>query len=264
MKTILMKSHLPACGNKAEALSTNLFSLICGDLRNLWINLSRSLLLLTSLAAHAAGPQAAPLAGSARPIIERFLQEQAAGLPGQVQITLSTPVSGALPECDALEPFLPGGARLWGRVSVGVRCNAAQPWTRYVPAYVAVRGHYYAAARPIAAGQVLTQSDATVHEGDLTALPRGVVVDPAQFDGSTALNTIASGAPLRRESLRAAIVVQQGQAVRLRTRGPGFTASVEGKAMSSAAAGALVQVKTAGGRLLSGIALADGTVERVQ
>jgi flagella basal body P-ring formation protein FlgA len=33
--------------------------------------------------------------------------------------------------------------------------------------------------------------------------------------------------------------------------------------MASAAAGALVQVKTAGGQLVSGIALADGTVERV-
>lgn len=216
-----------------------------------------------SLPARAGGPQAAALAGSARTVIERFLQEQAAGLPGEVSITLNTPLSGALPPCDAIEPFLPGGARLWGRVSVGVRCNSATPWTRYVPAYIAVRGSYYVAARPIGAGQVLAPDDAALREGDLAALPRGVVTDPAQFNGVTALNTIASGAPLRRESLRAPIAVQQGQAVRLRTRGPGFTASTEGKAMSSAAVGALVQVKTAGGQLLSGIALADGTVERV-
>ncbi|CAN7592420.1 flagellar basal body P-ring formation chaperone FlgA [Polaromonas sp. LjRoot131] len=214
--------------------------------------------------AQAAGPHPAPLAGDARPVIEQFLQNQAAGLPGRVVITIDTPMSGALPPCDALEPFLPGGARLWGRVSVGVRCNAGQPWTRYVPAYVAVHGNYYVAARPLSAGQVLTPADAAVREGDLTALPRGVVVDAAQFDGVTALNSIASGAPLRRESLRAAIAVQQGQNVRLRARGAGFTVSTEGKAMASAAAGALVQVRTAGGQLLSGIALADGTVERVR
>lgn len=216
-----------------------------------------------SLPAQASGPQAAPLAGSARPVIERFLQEQAAGLPGQMVISIGTPLSGALPPCDALEPFLPGGARLWGRVSVGVRCNSAQPWTRYVPAYVAVHGNFYVAARPISAGQVLTPADAAVREGDLAALPRGVVTDPAQFDGVTALNSISSGAPLRRESLRAAIAVRQGQNVRLRARGPGFSVSTEGKAMASAAVGALVQVKTSGGQLLSGIALADGTVERV-
>lgn len=216
-----------------------------------------------SLPAQAVGPHPAPLAGDARPVIENFLQQQAAGLPGRVVITIDTPISGALPPCDVLEPFLPGGARLWGRVSVGVRCSAGQPWTRYVPAYIAVHGNYYVAARPLSAGQVLTPADAAVREGDLTALPRGVVVDVAQFDGVTALNSIASGAPLRRESLRAAIAVQQGQNVRLRARGAGFTVSTEGKAMASAAVGALVQVKTAGGQLVSGIALADGTVERV-
>ena len=221
-------------------------------------------LAASSLPARAATSLPAPLVGSARPVIENFLQQQAAGLPGRVVITIDTPMSGALPPCDALEPFLPGGARLWGRVSVGVRCSAGQPWTRYVPAYVAVHGNYYVAARPISAGQVLTPADAAVREGDLTALPRGVVVDAAQFDGVTALTSIASGAPLRRESLRAAIAVLQGQNVRLRARGAGFTVSTEGKAMASAAAGALVQVRTAGGQMLSGIALADGTVERVR
>jgi len=230
---------------------------------------TRLALVLASLAAfsppaQAAGSHPAPLAGDARPVIENFLQNQAAGLSGRVVISIDTPMSGALPPCEALEPFLPGGARLWGRVSVGVRCNAGQPWTRYVPTYVAVHGNYYVAARPISAGQVLTPADAAVREGDLTALPRGVVVDAAQFDGVTALNSIASGAPLRRESLRAAIAVQQGQNVRLRARGAGFTVSTEGKAMASAAAGALVQVRTAGGQMLSGIALADGTVERVR
>jgi flagella basal body P-ring formation protein FlgA len=197
-------------------------------------------------------------------VIEAFLQNQAAGLPGRVVITIDTPMSGALPPCDALEPFLPGGARLWGRVSVGVKCSSGQPWTRYVPAYVAVHGNYYVAARPIGAGQVLTLADAAVREGDLTALPRGVVVDPAQFDGVTTLNTIASGAPLRRESLRAAMAVQQGQNVRVRARGPGFTVSTEGKAMTNAAIGAMVRIKTPGGQLLSGTVLADGSVERMQ
>jgi len=215
-----------------------------------------------SLPARAATSQPAPLAGNARPVIEQFLQNQAAGLPGQVIITIDTPMSGALPACDALEPFLPGGARLWGRVSVGVRCTSGQPWTRYVPAYVAIRSNYYVAARPISAGQVLTLADAAVREGDLAALPRDVVVDPAHFDGVTTLNTIASGAPLRRESLRAAVAVQQGQNIRMRTRGPGFVVSTEGKAMASAAIGATVQVKMSGGQLLSGIVLADGTVER--
>ncbi len=212
--------------------------------------------------ARSATSQPAPLSGSARPVIEHFLLSQTAGLPGKVGITVNTPMSGALPPCEALEPFLPSGARLWGRVSVGVRCNANHPWTRYVPAYIAVVGTYYVAARPINAGQALTLADATVHEGDLTTLPGSVIVDPAQLNGVIASNQIASGAPLRRELLRAVAVVQQGQTVKVVTQGAGFVVSTEGKAMTNAAAGAVVWVKMQGGQLLSGIVHPDGTVER--
>lgn len=222
------------------------------------------LAIMAALAAPArsATPQPAPLSGSARPAIERFLLSQTAGLPGKVAITIDTPMSGALPPCEALEPFLPSGARLWGRVSVGVRCSAVHPWTRYVPAYIAVVAHYYVAARPISAGQALTPDDAVAREGDLTTLPGSVIINPAQLNGMIALNRIASGAPLRRELLRGVAVVQQGQNIKVITQGAGFVVSTEGKAMTDAAVGAIVQVKIQGGQLLSGVVRPDGTVER--
>lgn len=218
-------------------------------------------LVLVNMAA-LSKPLPAPLSGSARATIERFLVGQLAGLPGKVTISIDTPQSGTLPPCEVLEPFLPSGARLWGRTSVGVRCNASRPWTRYVPAYIAVAGHYYVAARPIDFGQALTPADVAVREGDLTTLPGGVIVDPAQLEGMTASNRIASGAPIRRELLRGVALVQQGQTVKVITRGAGFVVSTEGKAMTNAAVGAIVQVKMQGGHMLSGIVLPNGIVER--
>lgn len=215
-----------------------------------------------TMPARSATSQPAPLSGSARPAIEHFLLSQTAGLPGKVGISIDTPMSGALPPCEAPETFLPSGARLWGHVSVGVRCNTNQPWTRYVPAYIAVVGTYYVAARPINAGQALTLADAAVREGDLTTLPSSVIVDPAQLNGVIASNRIASGAPLRRELLRAVAVVQQGQTIKVVTQGAGFVVSTEGKAMTNAAVGAIVQVKMQGGQLLSGVVRQDGIVER--
>ncbi|MFZ2386598.1 MAG: flagellar basal body P-ring formation chaperone FlgA [Polaromonas sp.] len=220
------------------------------------------MLAMAAFAPAARSATPAPLSGSARPVIEQFLLAQTAGLPGKVRITIDTPPSGTLPPCDALEAFLPSGARLWGRVSVGVRCAANQPWTRYVQAYVAVVGRYYVAAREIGAGQALTSADAATHEGDLTTLPASIVVDSTQLNGVIALNRIASGAPIRQEFLRAVSVVQQGQNIKLVTQGPGFVVSTEGKAMSNAAIGALVQVKTPNGQLISGVVRADGIVER--
>lgn len=220
-----------------------------------------TLLALTTSTAGATSPPA-PLSGSARPVLEQFLLNQTVGLPGRVSISIDTPISGALPPCEAPEPFLSSGARLWGRLSVGVRCTGNQPWTRYVPAYVSVVGTYYVAARQINMGQTLTPADTIAREGDLSTLPNSVIVDPAQLNGVTASNNIASGAPLRRELLRSVALVQQGQAIKVVTQGAGFVVSAEGKAMSHAAAGAIVQVKMQGGQLLTGVVRPDGSVER--
>lgn len=220
------------------------------------------MLAMMALAPAARSATPAPLSGSARPVIEQFLLTQTAGLPGKVSITIDTPPSGTLPPCEALEPFIPSGARLWGRVSVGVRCSASQPWTRYVQAYIAVEGSYYVAARQIDAGQALTPADAAARTGDLTTLPASIIADLTQLSGAIALNRIASGAPIRREFLRAVSIVQQGQNIKVITQGPGFVVSTEGKAMSNAAVGALVQVKTQNGQLISGVVRADGIAER--
>jgi len=219
------------------------------------------MLSMPAIRAYAAKSLPTPLAGNLQPVIERFLVNQTAGLPGKVSITINTPMSGALPACDAAEPFLPNGTRLWGRVSVGVRCNAERPWTRYVPAYIAVAANYYVTTRQINAGETLTTTDFALCEGDLTALPHNVITNSSQLNGVIAINRIASGAPLRAEQLRGTISIHSGQNVKVVTQGTGFVASTEGRAMTSAAVGATVQVKTQSGRMVSGIAREDGTVE---
>jgi flagella basal body P-ring formation protein FlgA len=222
------------------------------------------LLALTLLPGEAAAAVRSATA-SASPVqstLEQFVLERATGLPGKVKVRFDAAMLQGLPGCDAPEPFLPVGARLWGRVSIGVRCSAAQPWVRYVSAYVSVIGVHFVAARPISAGHSLTPSDVRAREGDLTALPASVMVDAAQIDGMVASNRIASGAPLRRELLRPLVIVQQGQIVKVLTQGRGFMVSTEGRAMTQAAVGVLLQVKTQGGALVSGIVRSDGIVER--
>lgn len=218
------------------------------------------LALAMPFGAHAAGPL--PLSGYARPVVEQFLARQTAALPGRVQISIDTPTSGHVPPCDALEPFLPGGTQLRGRVSVGLRCLASPGWTRYVQAHIAVTGRYHAAARQIEAGEILTAADTVVLEADLASLPASVMGDAGPLLGRVALNRIASGAPVRREQLRGVLLVQQGQTLKVVSQGQGFVVSTEGKAMNSAEAGGIVQVRIQGGPLVSGTLRADGVVER--
>lgn len=213
------------------------------------------------LAAAVPADAGSPLPPLLRAAVEHHLLAQAAGLPGQVTVQLADPAGGGLPPCADPQPFLPQGVLPWGRISVGVRCAGERPWTRFLFADVQVRGGYLVASRAIGAGELLQPGDVELRTADLTKLPRSVLADPAQVSGRLAINVIAAGAPLRAELLRGALVVHQGDTVRLTAQGLGFVASTEARAVTSAAAGATVQVKTAQGRLLSGTAGPDGTVE---
>lgn len=203
-----------------------------------------------------AGAAPAP-AAPATAAIEAFLAAQAGAAPGAVRIHLE-PV--ALPACADPQPFLPSRMGAWGRVTVGVRCTAPQAWSRYVVARVEIEGRYVVAARGIAAGQPIADADLEERTGDLTQLPRTTVLDPARAAGMVAVHAIAAGTPLRPELLRAGLVIQPGQTVRAVAAGAGFVATVEARALAGAAAGALVQLRTADGRVLTGTARADGSV----
>lgn len=213
-----------------------------------------------------AAPQGAP-ADTAPPAIlaaiERLVQVQSKGLPGEISVRMLGNTA-TLPACDAPQAFLAPGTELRGRVSIGVRCTVPGTWTRYVQAYVSVQGRYYVAAQAIDAGRPLGVGDVEERTGDLAALPRTVVTEPASLHGVVAANRIAAGAPLRKELLRGTVVIQQGQNVKVVAEGPGFSVSTEAKAMTRAEVGATVQAKTRDGRMVSGVADEEGQIRLAQ
>ncbi|MEA3131833.1 MAG: flagellar basal body P-ring formation protein FlgA, partial [Paraburkholderia sp.] len=214
----------------------------------------------------AAAAQPVPLAGqedaeAIRSAALAFLQQQSAGLPGKVEITVAPAFPRGLAACTTLEPFMPSGARLWGRMTVGVRCAGERPWTIYLQARISLRATYYLAARAMAPGEVLTAADLVARDGDLTGLPEAIVTDPSQAVGSVSLVRVAGGMPLRRDMLKSASAVSIGQTVRVVAAGAGFAISAEGSAMNNASPGQQVRVKTANGQIISGIVKDGSTVE---
>ncbi|WP_027799280.1 flagellar basal body P-ring formation chaperone FlgA [Paraburkholderia dilworthii] len=190
-----------------------------------------------------------------------FLQQQSAGLPGKVDITVAPAFPRGLAACMMLEPFMPSGARLWGRVTVGVRCAGQRPWTIYLQARISLHATYYLAGRAMSPGEVLTAADLVAREGDLTGLPQAVVTDPSQAVGSVTLTRVAAGMPLRRDMLKSASAVSIGQTVRVIAAGEGFAISSEGSAMNNASPGQQVRVRTANGQIVSGVVKDGSTVE---
>lgn len=195
-------------------------------------------------------------------IVEEFLRVQMKGLPGQASFTVGRidPANNLAP-CPALEAFMPSGARPWGRTNVGVRCQTEDGWSLYVPVQIKVRGDYFVAARALARGQSVAEGDLSRRTGDLAELPAGVVTETAQAVGKTLAIGLQSGQILRSDMLHAPFVVQQNQGVKVVSKGQGFQVATEGRALGNAAEGQVVQVRTASGQTVSGIARAGGAVE---
>jgi flagella basal body P-ring formation protein FlgA len=197
-----------------------------------------------------------------RGLAEQFLKSETAGLPGEVTVKVGAiDPRTALAACPAPQAFLQPGARAWGKTTVGLRCTAPSNWTLFVQAQVNVQAEYVAAALPLAQGQPIEQGQLVLVKGDIAAMPNGIVTDMAQAIGRTPTVSLAAGTPLRLDGLRSKPVVQQGQAVRLVSNGSGFSVSGEGKAIGNAGEGQVVQVRTAGGSVVSGTAKAGGMVE---
>lgn len=210
----------------------------------------------------AAAAAATEDSASLRKIAESYVASQVGELPGQVTVSVGAIDHRLrLPKCANAEGFLPPGTQLWGNASVGIRCQEPSPWSIYVPVTVKVTAPVVTTVKPLPQGHLLTPGDVTTQPADLTQLPPGVIADVGQVIGKTLAGGISAGQPLRPEMLRAPQIVKTGQTVRIVAQGGDFQVSAEGKALNNAASGQSVSVRTPGGKVVSGVVRADGSVE---
>lgn len=195
-----------------------------------------------------------------RKTADNFVKQQTADLPGKVAYQVDEIDSRiALRACSRVEAFLPAGSKLIGRVSIGVRCMEANGWSLFIPVQIKITRELLISAHPLMAGQV-------VHEQDIARLTTettqsGGITDSRQVTGKVLRYSIASGSILREDMLRAPYSIKQGQSVRLSVQASGFSISSVGVALNNAGEGESVQIRTSTGRVISGIAGADGVVQ---
>jgi len=220
-----------------------------------------TVLLLAAPLALAQAANARQDGATLRKLAQAYLEAQSAGLPGKVTIKVAAVDPRlSLAACPAAEAFQQPGARPWGKTTVGLRCTAPN-WTVFVQAQVSVVADYITAAVPLAQGQAIDAAQLTTMQGDIAAMPNGIITDLAQAVGRTPIVSLPAGAPLRLDSLKSKPVVQQNQAVRIVSRGENFSVSGEGKAIGNAGEGQVVQVRTPRGAIISGTARSGGVVE---
>lgn len=194
--------------------------------------------------------------------VRMFVESQAGGLAARVEVTVGRPDPRlVLAPCLKAEPYLPAGARLWGRSWVGLKCVDGARWSVTIPVEVKVFGPALVAGRALSAGQPVAAADVQVQEIELSRESAPVFADARSLEGKLLSRPLAAGQPLRTDYFRAAPVIAQGDAVRLVAVGPGFSVSTDALALQHAGDGQPVRVKTEAGRVVTGVARPGRIVE---
>jgi len=195
-----------------------------------------------------------------RSVADAFIQQQIAGLPGKTTYRIEELDKHlAMPACSKLEAFLPAGNQFIGVTSVGVRCAADKSWTLYVPVQIKRSIDLVVSARQLPPGHTLQAADLATRTIETTQMDG--LTDPSLALGKVLRSGIAAGQAIREEMLRPPFSIIQGQTVQLRAQGDSFNIHSEGKSLSNASEGQPVQIRTASGRVIGGIAKGGGIVE---
>jgi flagella basal body P-ring formation protein FlgA len=191
-----------------------------------------------------------------------LVDDRLAGTGADVEIEVGEPDPRLnLAPCARVEPFIPPGARLSGRTSLGVRCVEGPNWSIYLPVQIRLLVDALIVARPVARGQPVTPADVRIERIDIAPLRGNALLAAESPEGRTATRALQAGEPLRRDLLRAPAAFSPGDAVQVLAQGPGFTARSVGKALTAAADGQNAQVAMPGGRVVTGIARSPASLE---
>ncbi|KFX07962.1 flagellar basal body P-ring biosynthesis protein FlgA [Pectobacterium betavasculorum] len=188
--------------------------------------------------------------------INQFFASRFQGSTNTVNVVVKSPES-QWPQCEAPQITLPGNTKMWGNVSLSVRCGQQR---RFIQTEVQVTGNYVTSSRPVNRGTTLTEKDISLTKGRLDLLPLRPILTLQSAQGAVLLRDLTPGQVITASMIRRAWVVKAGQSVQIIAQGEGFTINGEGKAMNNAAAGQAVRVRTANGQIVSGITNEDGII----
>jgi flagella basal body P-ring formation protein FlgA len=167
-----------------------------------------------------------------------------------------------LAPCEHIEPYLPPGARAWGRSRIGLRCvQGSTPWNVYLPVTVKVFAPAWVAASALPAGSELQPEMLRQAEVDWAAMATPPVLDAAHLLGRQLARPLPAGAAVRLGDLKQRQWFAAGDTVQLMARGQGFSVAGEGQALGPGVEGQPVRVRTDNGRVLSGQAVGRNRVE---
>jgi flagellar basal body P-ring formation protein FlgA len=224
------------------------------------------LLALLTAGVPAFGPaQAAdaPLAARAEEFASQSAHAMlAAGVPARVEIEAGTlDPRLRLAPCGRIEPYLPAGARAWGRTRVGLRCVQGASWNVTMPVTVRVFAPALVATQPLRAGTVVDAGHFRTDEVDLAAVDSPAIVDASRVLGRTLARPLGPGQALYESDLKRRQLFAAGDPVRVVAAGRGFAVTGEAVALTPGFEGQPVRLRSDSGRTIQGVAVGERQAE---
>ena len=167
-----------------------------------------------------------------------------------------------LAPCARIEPYLPEGARPWGKSRIGLRCvEGTAKWNVYLPITVKAFAPGWVAVNAVNAGAVLAAGDLAQAEVDLAEDSSAPLVNGDAATGRILARPLKPGQSVRLSHLKARQWFNAGDTVSVLAQGAGFSVAGEAQALTNGIEGQPARVRTDSGRVLSGVPVGEKRLE---
>ena len=152
---------------------------------------------------------------------------------------------------------LSNGQRLTGNRTVVAQCGNKK---HFLQIRIEAEGRWWAAARDLKAGSMLTADDLIQQRGSMANLPTGVMTDSTSLSGAVLTRSVRAGQPLTDNLLRKSWRINRGEEIDVIAYGNGFHIMARGKTLDNGAINDAVRVRMKNGQLVTGSVNQDGSV----
>lgn len=160
-----------------------------------------------------------------------------------------------------LEAFSQGTAVSTGRMTIGVRCPAANPWTIYVTVNIEVEVSVLVLRRPLARRARVELADVEPQVRRLPGLATVFVNDTSSLQGHRLKRSLPVGTALTVDMLQPDVLVRRGQQVTLIADSGSVQIRAQGQALTEGAASDRVRVQNVTSlKVVEGVVESDGVV----
>ncbi len=168
-----------------------------------------------------------------------------------------------LKSCEApLETFSHDENVRGGRVTVGVRCTGAAPWTLYVPVSVAAQAEIAVIAGPLPRGTLLTETNVRLERRSLNSLPPQYLSSLDQLVGHELTRAVTGTTVATPNMLKARDLVAKGQDITILATGQNIQVRMAGVALQKGQQGQRIDVKNlSSGRTVQAVIVDAATVQ---